>query len=498
MSRSARVVRNVGWNVGSQAAITAANFILIPRLVHGFGVEDYGLYLMMFVAANYLQLFTFGASSATVRFVAERHAAHDGRGVTDAFRHGALLHMGGAAIGGGLLWAVAPWAVTAFFQVPARLQAPGVMVLRSVAAAAVFAVGAQWAQSCVMGFQRFDWSCIVVLLQGLLLPLGIAVLLTFGKGLHAAGIWYVLVNALSFAAALLVLRHIRPVETTHRRGAGLGLREFAACSSGLWLGQIAWIFTNQLDKVFILRSMELSALTLYTVPVGLLQRLQVLPASVSTVLVPVISGVSGENAAEDLRCMYLRATRLLIGTLAPVYLLLFGLMPQFLSVWLGGRFGDDSVWPARLFVTANAVGLLLYTPHAVAVGRNRSWWQSAIVWGQAAASLVLWPILIPRLGILGAALTTLVAQIVPAAFYLRAIHGLLDLPWRRYARESLGPGILASAALAALLYPLHHLAAGWIRLIGLSAAGLALYAAVIWACLPVLDRDFIRAWRQLR
>ena len=494
MSRSARVARNVGWSLAGQGAIAAASLVLIPRLVHGFGVEDYGLYVLMFAAVNYIQLFTFGAGAATVRYAAERRSAGDGRGVRDVLRYGALLHVGGVAVGAVLLWAAAPWAVTNFFRIPAPLLVPGVAILRAAAVGSVFASGTQWTQVCLQGFQRFEWNSVSSMIQGILMPLGVAVMLYFGKGLRAAGIWYVLVSALSFAASFVILRRTLPEVARRQGGKGLTFREFSSYGLGMWLGPLAWIVANQFDKLFIARSLALSSLTLYAVPTGLLQRLQVIPASISSVLFPVISEARGEGVDEDLRRMHIRSTRLLAGLLAPFYLLMFVLMPQFLSLWLGGRFGIEGVWPARLLVAANAAGLLAYTANAIAAGRGRAWWIAAMVWGQAVGSLILWPILIPRFGIFGAALGTLTAQALPNLVFLHAINRFLHLPWKRFMKEGLAPAAMAGAALLVVVFPLHAFVGGWISMIGLSAAGGTLYAGILWLSLPALDRDFIVRW----
>lgn len=500
MSRSARVARNVAWSLIGQGGIAAANLLLLPRLVHGFGEESYGLYVLMFAASNYIQVLTLGAGTATVNFVAERHAAGDGRGVREALAYGALLHLGGAALGAVLLWIAAPWAVTAFFRVPAPLFVPGVAILRAAALGAVFASGAQWTQVALQGFQRFDWNGVSSLLQGALTPLGVAVLIHYGKGLRAAGFWYALVNALTFALSLAALRRALPAEVRRPGGAGLAFPRFLSYGLGVWLGPIAWLVANQFDKLFIARALALTSLTFYAVPAGLLQRLQVIPASVSSVLLPVISGASarGEEAAEDVRRMYLRSTRLLTSLMAPAFALLFVLMPQFLSLWLGGRFGGESVWPARLLVAAYAIGVLSFTSNPVVAARGRVWWLSAVAWAQAGLSLALWPFLIPRYGILGAALGSLVAQGAPCLFLVFLVNRLARVSAARYAREALAPTLCAAGALLALVFPLHRFVGGWPGLFGLGLAGGAVYAGVLWAGLPDLDRDFVRGWRPWR
>ena len=247
--------------------------------------------------------------------------------------------------------------------------------------------------------------------------------------------------------------------------------------------------------MFVARSLALASLTLYSVPVNLLQRLQVVPASVSSALLPAISGARGEGALDDVRRMYCRSTRLLAAFLTPAYALLFALMPQFLSLWLGGRFGGEGVWPARVLVAANALGVLLYTSNPIAASHGRAWWISAAAWGQALTCLALWPVLIPRLGILGAALGTFIAQLLPLLFALGAVHRLVRLGWGRYLADALGPALIAGCAMMALVMPLHESAGRWSGMIGLSAAGGLLYAGIAWLCLPELDRDFLRRWR---
>lgn len=498
MSRSARIARNVSWSLVGQGLVAVANLLLIPRIVHGFGEEAYGLYVLMFAASNYVQLFSFGAGSATVNFVAERHAAHDGRGAALALRYGALLHLGGAAFGALALWAAAPWAVTTLFRVPAPLFVPALAVLRAAAVASVFGAGVLWTQAGLQGLQRFDWNGVSTVVQGALMPLGTVVLLGFGKGLRAAGFWYIGVAALSFAVSALILRVALAQEPRRAHGAGLPFSRFFSYGVGLWLGPIAWIVANQLDKVFVARSLALASLTLYSVPVGLLQRLQVIPASVSSVLLPVISGARGSGDPDDVRKMYCRATRLLAGLLVPAYVLLFALMPQFLSLWLGGRFGSEGVWPARLLVGANAVGLLSYTLNPVAASHERGWWLSAAAWAQALLSLALWPVLIPRFGILGAAAGTLTAQLLPSLVIIGAVNRLLGMTWGDYLAHALGPALVAGAALMIVVLPVHHLAGTWTGMMALSAAGCAVYAFTGWRCLPELDRGFLERWRPWR
>ena len=490
MSRSARFVRDVGWSLGSQGGIVLVNLVAIPALVRGFGVEEYGLYVLLHAAVSYLQLLQLGTGAALIKYLSEHGAAGEGRAAREALSLSLRVHLAGALLGAAGLWLAAPWAVTAFFQVPDRLHVPGTAILRLAAAGAVFAAGAQWAQNALQGFRRFDRQNAIVLAQGVLLPLGILLLHRFGKGLRAAGLWYCLLAAAAFAAGALAAR--REEALLDRAGPRLDRRGFLRYGLSLWLGPIAWIVSNQLDKVFIARELALTSLTLYAVPTAVLQRLQALPAAVSTVLIPTLSAVRGDEAPETLRRMYLRVTRVLLLIVLPVLVLLFAFMPQLLSLWIGGRFSEDSVWPARLLVVGQAFALLTFVPNSVCAGRGRPWYLTAFAFAQAFGSVALWAALIPRHGLLGAAAGTLLATALPAAAYLAATHRLLGLSWGRFASEGLLAAGWRAAVLLAVVFPVHHLAADWPRLLLLCGGGALLYHGLAWTALSRDDRDLLK------
>lgn len=490
MARAARVARNIGWSVLAQLAVAAANLLLIPRLVDGFGESGYGLYVLMFTAASYVQMLSLGSGTAIVHFTGESLRQGRGTRLRDSLRQGAVLHVGGPALGAVALWAGAPWAARELLSLPPDALETGVVLLRAASVAAVLAAGAGWAQAALQGFQRFSLQSGPALLQGVLMPAGMAALLGLGAGLREAGPWYALVNAAAFALGAAALALVYRSGACPSGGEGLAPGEMRRYSVSLTLGPVAWIVAHQFDRVLIARSLELSALTLYAVPQGLLQRLQTLPQAVSSAMLPAFSGASGSR--EDARLMYVRATRLTAGAMAPLFLLLFILMPQFLSLWLGGRFDDEGVWPARLLTAAYGIASLSYVCHPVAASRGWTWWLSWYHSATAAACVLLWAVLVPRFGILGAAAGTLGANLIATAGYTHAINRGLGLTWENWLKAA-EPAAIAGSALVACVFPLHHLAGSWTSLIAMGIAGAAVYALVFWLRLPALDRDFFRA-----
>jgi len=320
------------------------------------------------------------------------------------------------------------------------------------------------------------------------MPAGALLLIAQGRGVVAIAWWYAALNAVcSVAGAAFVLRQ---VAATTETGPEASPRQFVLFGLRLWPGPMAWIVSNQVDKLFVLRVQELASLTLYAVPTAALQRLQVLPASVATVLLPTISASSRPESAETLRRIYLRVLRIMLSLLWPAYVLLFAFMPQALSLWLGGRFGDDSVWPARFLVAGQALAITAYVPNAVALGVGRPLLASMLGWIQAGVSLLLWIFLVPRWGILGAAAGAAGGQALPALIYAGFVQTrILGLGWKRFLEECLAAPSLSSASLLGAAMILHAHGSTWPRLLALCGLGGVLCYGLVWRLSSADDRE---------
>jgi O-antigen/teichoic acid export membrane protein len=492
VSRGESFARNVGWGLAGQGAVAVINFLIIPRLVHGFGVEAYGLYLLMQSAAGWVGALHFGAGAGLLRFAAQSSADGKRGALDEALRHGAWLVIGGAVAGAIILWLAAPALVGRIFAVPGYYQTHGAWMIRAAALGGVFAAVTSWAGAAFQGLNRFQWQSAAAVLQGILIPFGVLSALTMGRGLGAAAASFVAVHALVAAFCLAGVRRVRLDVQDH--GGHISFRTFWHYSIGFWPGALAQMVSGQLDRVFVAGLRSMSEFTLYAVPVSVLSRVQSLPATASIALMPVMGGLGEHEAPETIARLYLRASRTLIGLIIPTYVLLFCLMPQFLSLWLGGHFGDTSVWPARLLVAAQTAALFFFLPTAVVAGRKGGWWLTAAAWLQALVCLALWPWMIPRWGLLGAALGGLIAQLLSSFIFVWLVHSrLLHLSWGRFLRETMVPAVAGAAVLFVVAWPLRVRITGWIDFFGLCAAAGACYTIVFWRLLPEDDRRFLRA-----
>jgi O-antigen/teichoic acid export membrane protein len=226
-----------------------------------------------------------------------------------------------------------------------------------------------------------------------------------------------------------------------------------------------------------------------------LQRLQTLPSTISHALMPVLSESGRAEGREAALAIYLRTTRVLFALCLPAVGLLFALMPQLLGLWLGADFGVKAAPAARLLVAAQAFALIFHAPNAVAGGLGGGRYASTAAWAQALISLALWPFLIPRWGIVGAAAGALAAQSLPTLFYLDATHRrLLGLGWGRFLRATALPLTAPGAALLAIAWAGRAYAWTWPGFFAVSAVSGLVYLALLWPALPAEDKRAARRW----
>jgi O-antigen/teichoic acid export membrane protein len=303
-----------------------------------------------------------------------------------------------------------------------------------------------------------------------------------------AAAWVAVNVGMAVVSLALAARALKPLRAD-AGGPPLSARAFFSWSFSQWLGPLAWPVVNQLDRVLIARSSaSLAGVTLYAIPANFLQRLQIFPALIGGVLGPMMTELQGHSAEQDISRIYLKSVRLVLWVMLPGLIVLFAVMPQFLSLWLGGRFGDTSVWPARLLVIAQVFWLLGTVPGSVIFAKDKPWYLPAYAWGQALISVLAWKLLIGRWQLLGVAAGSLLAQAIPVIALLWALHArVLKITWVDFGRAIAAP--LASGLLTlAFVFPLHASVTSWTKLVGLLMLAAAVFYVSTWAFMGEEDR----------
>jgi O-antigen/teichoic acid export membrane protein len=369
--RNTVIVRNTVLNLVGLALPLAVGFVTIPMVVRALGNERFGILALVWVVFGYFGLFDLGLGRATTRSVA------DALGRNEPARIPALLWTTVAlqtAIGlaaAGLSHAAAPVIAGRILNIPEGFIRETILTLRLVGWSLPVMFVSSSFRGVLEAAQRFDLVNAVKVpvnilfyllpllgvLMGFELP-GIVVLLILSRAL-ALVIWA--------AMGLRVFPVLRTVPTLRRDLVG----PIFSVSGWLGLSGILWAVTTSLDRLIIGSLLTVEAVTFYSAPYEAINRIGVVPGSLSMVLFPAFSFLDGGGRAERTESLFARSTKFLLLSTGPVLILLAFFARDFLGLWLGPDFAARSGFVVVLLCAGFLVNAVLAVPNNYLMGIGR-------------------------------------------------------------------------------------------------------------------------------
>jgi O-antigen/teichoic acid export membrane protein len=391
--------------------------LLVPVLLRGLGTERFALWSLFFALTGYLSALDLGFSQGTLRHVAAARARGDG-GEAGEFALVGLL--------GYLLLGAAWLALTPFLREPV-LDLLRIAPLHRAEAGAAFMLGpiafaftgtAMVTATSLQGWGRFDLANGVTFSSVLVQAGGALWSLRQGWGLLGVIRFSLLGAALATLIGLALLRlgahgfRWGPPARALRR-----VREAMAFGGPLQLANILGVAHQQLDKLLLSRYVALALVSPYELGLRTSGVLASLPMQMLLALIPAASALHATGDAAGLRAAYDRAGRWVMAITAAVGAGFLAGAPRLLVAWLGTPPPGAELCVIGLtlaMVAAMTTGTA--TSIARALGRTRYEAEYSGIGLAVHIGLGLW--LVPRLGLLGALLSTLSANVLACAWFL--------------------------------------------------------------------------------
>ena len=432
---AARVAGVLGTRLVQLACTVAVSFLLARLL----GPDGRGVYtLLVLVPTTLFALGQLGLTSAMV--------FHAGRGARlgDLERHTLTLGLGVSA----LVVAAALLVLPALEPTALRLAPPD--LLRIALLAVPLRLVATLAGSVLYGRHRFGAYNVLLAVQSALSVVLVVVLVgVFHGGVDGALIAYLLFLAFGTVAVVLYLDGLRRAEdrtAAGEAGEPVTAREIASYGLRLYPASVGTFFGYRAD-VFLLGWLLASAsdIGLYAVAVSLAELVFNVPDAVSTVLFPRIA-TAGRAEADQLAPAMARMTILVTAAAAllvipAAWVALRVLLPAFLAGM-----------PALIVILPGIVALSVakvLTSYLSGIERLAPVTIAAVA--SLAINVAANLVLIPALGIVGAAAASLVSYTAYAVVMVVFASRETGTPWWRFVMPRPEDLRRASASLARLV-----------------------------------------------
>jgi O-antigen/teichoic acid export membrane protein len=441
------VARNIIWNFGSQFWLVVLALAVTPFVVHRLSVDVYGLFTLLLAFTAYFAMLDFGFGYATTKYVAEYRARGDTEAVQKIASTSLTAYLVLAVAGGAGLAAVSPLLIHHVLAVPAHLQGLAQTAFLVASLAFSLTMILQAFQAFPNALQRMDLTTRRTIAFATASSGGIVGVLALGHGLLAVLAVQVGVNALATVAFFALSQRLLP-EIRLRPGFDRAtFRMLARFSMLKFANNVSTNTVMQIDKVLVGALLSLGAVAYYFVPLTLAQRLTTAVSAVAVAFLPAASALHGRADRERLVELYLRATKVVALLGLPLASLLVVFAHPILQFWIDTKFADKGALTLQVLAIGYGINIFSTIPAITSDSLGRPGVTASFSVASACLNVCLSLLLIPRFGILGAALAIAINSAALVPYFIWYVHRhVLELPVWTVVRRS-----IASPAIAAVL-----------------------------------------------
>jgi O-antigen/teichoic acid export membrane protein len=444
-SESLTVARGGIFLAGGSLFAYASRFFIALLLAHHLGANSYGEYILAVgVAAIASGIAYLGLPSAMVRFVAILARKRDWSGVWATLQIGILGSVGAGVVLGVALFVSADPIATDVFGEPSMAE-----LLRALAVVVPFMSLSGVLGGALRGFKRMDCSAFGENVVKSLVRLALViVLVVLDLNVFAAAVIY----GISEVATTITFAYLLNREfSLMRRPGGIRAeaREIAGFSFPLWLSGLLRKFRNNIQIVLVGSLGSVSAAGVFAVATKINLLGQVVYSSVLRSSRPSFAELLHDGNRSEAGHLYRTTTRWTFMANLPFFFIVALYAGPILSL-----FGPEfQVGASALVVLAFAQLLTAGTGTCGTVidmaGHTTVKLFNSIIW--ATLLLVANWVLIPRWGIFGAAVATLIGSVAINVLRVSEVWVLERIqPYDRSFLKPLAAG-LGSAAIAGVV-----------------------------------------------
>ncbi len=399
--------RRLGLSALIGPLVTLSNIILLPILTKNLAIADYGAWALIMITIGLVPgLVTLGLPSAMIRFGA---ALKDKRDIQEMFYAMGFVVLVASLIASGLLFLLVPQMTASLFQnnrTTALLLIPNILV-----ACLIYFVIQYFVTS-----QQIKKYTLLNFFNAYLNTALIAYFVLSGHGLEGAVVALLIQQLVGFSLIMyLIAAEIGFAIPKFRH-----VRQYLAFGVPLMPANLsAWI-VNSSDRYLIVLFLGTAAVGYYSPGYTLGSALSMISAPLALLLPAVLSKHYDENNVAEVRTIMTYSLKYYAGIALPSVFALSVLSKPLLLVLTTEQIAANgySVTP---FVAAATALFGAYTVLVIIIGLKKKTAVVGMIWILSAVlNFGLNLVLIPYLGLVGAALTTFLAFLF--AFALTALY----------------------------------------------------------------------------
>jgi len=388
------------------------SFFFVPYITSVLGDARYGVWVLVFQTVNYFVLLDFGLEKALLRFISKHVGADRFEPINRVINTTFTLYLviGSSIIAGA--WLASTFLFDFFKISDPDFLAEGRTALIIIGCYMGFRFYLLPFAGSLGGFQRFDISNLLHMLEDLLRTVVMVALLANGYGLVSLALVILGMSTLKQLAGIIWLKRLHPEVRfdpgSADRATARELFNYSRITFGI---TVAWLVIFNTDAVLLGLLVSSSAAGIYAPGAQLMLYLR---NAVNVVASPLTTAVSEREARGDMegvRRLYLKGLRytsflsFFMATGVIIY------ARPFVALWLEPEFAQ-SAEVMRILAVSAAFFIPQIVGNAVLFGIDRHGLLFRVLLAESGLKIILSFVLIPAHGLIGMAYAAAIPQLV--------------------------------------------------------------------------------------
>jgi O-antigen/teichoic acid export membrane protein len=255
-------------------------------------------------------------------------------------------------------------------------------------------------------------------------------------------------------------------------------RKLFTFSLPLLLSALFALIVTRVDRFILAYYMPLAAVTFYTLPYSISEKAAMGVTNITSVVFPFTSELHSMGAHDKVHELYLRSTKIMTLVTLPITAILLVVPGPILRFWLGPEYAAQGAVALGLLGAATFLNALSAVPTVTSLGVGEAWMPAAFAFASSAINLVANLLLIPRYGINGAALASLLPQVLVLPPFVYTVTRMIKFSlWELFSHGLLRP-LMCAAVQVTFLFCFRRYVSSLLSLGVLCLASLCVYGVL--------------------
>jgi len=396
------LARNTLLSIVGEAAPLILGLIAVPILVRELGADRYGVLTLSYLVVGYLSLFDLGLGRAATQQISDVIGAGETERIPPIFWTSMIVMFLMGICAAAIIAGTSHWLVYSALRIPAPMRSESMGVFLVLGAMLPFVLSGSCSIGTLASFQRFDLTTAVGAATGVYSFIAPLAVLFFTRNL----VWIVAAIAAGRLAAwavnlTLCMRRV-PGLATNVHPSRECLRPLMSFGGWITVSGLTSPLMINLDRFVIGSMLSISAVSYYSVPYQIVNKLPMLPGAMSGVLFPAFSATARTDP-DRASILLERASRYALLALFPGVLILFFFSSEILTIFFGIDFAHHGSAVMRWLLIGVVMNGLALIPYSLVQAANRPDLTAKFHIAEAPIYFLMLFLLMPRFGVAGAA-----------------------------------------------------------------------------------------------